>query len=85
MINNKLLAGITFLISGTIIELAILFIGAICIDYTTVYVESVGRLWQTIDNMKLVLPFVVGSLFMVLGVLFILFGAFINRYSPKGD
>ncbi|MDF2873037.1 MAG: hypothetical protein K0R05_4612 [Anaerocolumna sp.] len=76
MTNRKLIAGITFLTTGTIINLVILILGVICVEKTTVYQKSLGYLWQTIYDMKLFVPLVIGSILMLLGITLTLIGAF---------
>jgi len=79
MICKKTISGIAFLFCGTIIDIAILVIGALCMYKTTAYFESYGYLWQTIFDMKLIIPFIIGCLLMVIGIFLIILGIIIKK------
>ncbi len=73
---KKLISGIGFLVSGILMYTASSIIAGMNVENTTEWSNSLGRYWQTVANLGLIPMIVFGCVFIIMGVIFMLWGTF---------
>ena len=73
---KKIIAGIGFELTGTLILLFYSFIANISMENTTEWDTELGRYWQTVLNMGLVPVMILGIILLAMGIMFSLWGVF---------
>ncbi len=73
---KKVIAGVGFLLSGTLLYLFSSYTTGAGMEYTTEWITSIGRYWQTAINLGLIPLFVLGALFGLGGAVLALWGVF---------
>ena len=77
---KKVIAGLGFLLSGTLLYLVACLVGSYNLQYTTEWRTSIGRFWQSVINSGMMPAVVIGIIFISVGVIFAIWGVF-----EKGD
>ncbi len=73
---KKIVAGIGFEITGTLMLICSSLLASLNIDNTTEWATKLGRYWQTVFNMGLLPIFVIGFILLLTGIVFSLWGVF---------
>jgi len=73
---KKIIAGIGFEITGTLMLLLPSLIASISLENTTEWNTQLGRYLQTIFNLGLLPVIIIGSVLLITGIIFSLWGTF---------
>ncbi len=73
---KKIIAGIGFEITGALMLLFPSLIASISLENTTEWNTQLGRYWQTIFNLRLLPVIIIGSVLLITGIIFSLWGIF---------
>ena len=73
---KKIIAGIGFEITGTVMLLLPSLIASISLENTTEWNTQLGRYLQTIFNLGLLPVIIIGSVLLITGIIFSLWGTF---------
>lgn len=73
---KKVIAGIGFEITGTLLILFSSLIASMSLDNTTEWNTQLGRYWQTVSNLGLFPAIIIGAILLVMGVSFSVWGVF---------
>lgn len=73
---KKIIAGVGFEITGTLMILFSSLIASICLDNTTQWNTELGRYWQTVSDLGLFPAMIIGAILLITGVSFSLWGVF---------
>lgn len=73
---KKIIAGIGFEITGTLLLLLPSLIASISLENTTEWNTQLGRYLQTIFNLGLLPVIIIGSVLLITGIIFSLWGTF---------
>ena len=77
---KKIIAGIGFELTGTVMLLCTSLIASMNVENTTEWDTKWGRYWQTVSDMGLFPVLIIGIILLVTGITFSLWGVF-----PKED
>lgn len=73
---KRIVAGIGFEITGTLMVICSTLIASMSIENTTEWATELGRYWQTVFNLGLFPVLVAGSILLLTGIAFSLWGVF---------
>lgn len=73
---KKIVAGIGFEITGTLMVLLSSLIASVGLENTTEWNTQLGRYWQTVFNLGLFPVLVIGTVLLTAGIVFSLWGLF---------
>lgn len=73
---KKIVAGIGFEITGTLMVICSTLIASMSIENTKEWATELGRYWQTVFNLGLFPVLVAGSILLLAGIAFSLWGVF---------
>ena len=73
---KKIIAGTGFEITGALMLLFPSLIASISLENTTEWNTQLGRFWQTIFNLGLLPVIIIGSVLLITGIIFSLWGTF---------
>ncbi len=76
---KKVIAGIGFMLVGTIMYLSASLITSFNMQYTTEWITSIGKYWQTMLDMGMMPVVVIGVLLLISGILLTLQGVFSKK------
>lgn len=73
---KKIIAGIGFELTGTLMLLCAFFVASIGMENTTEWYTELGVYWQTVLNMGLFPVMIAGIILLAAGITFSLWGVF---------
>ena len=73
---KKIVAGIGFELTGTLMLLCSSLIASMSMDNTTEWNTKLGKYWQTVFNMGLFPVLIIGIILLITGIAFSLWGVF---------
>ena len=73
---KKIIAGIGFELTGTVMLLCTSLIASMNVENTTEWDTKWGRYWQTVSDMSLFPVLITGIILLVTGITFSLWGVF---------
>ncbi len=73
---KKIIAGIGFELTGTLMLLCSSLIASMSMENTTEWNTKLGKYWQTVFNMGLFPVLIIGIILLITGIAFSLWGVF---------
>ncbi len=73
---KKIVAGIGFELTGTLMLLCSSLIASMSMENTTEWNTKLGKYWQTVFNMGLFPVLIIGIILLITGIAFSLWGVF---------
>lgn len=78
---KKIVAGIGFELTGTLMLLCSSLIASMSMENTTEWNTKLGKYWQTVFNMGLFPVLIIGIILLITGIAFSLWGVFQNQIN----